>query len=43
MLGEGPHWDERSATLLYEDAVGCEIIRFDPQDKTEVEVVRFGI
>lgn len=43
VLGEGPHWDARSATLLYDDAHGYEIVRFDPETKTETEVIRLGI
>lgn len=40
LLGEGPHWDARSATLIYDDALGCEIIRFDPETKKETEIIR---
>lgn len=39
-LGEGPHWDHRSSTLLYDDAPKGEILRFDPHDKTETLVIR---
>ncbi|CAN8005138.1 unnamed protein product [Ixodes pacificus] len=35
VVGEGPHWDSRSSTLIYDDAKKCEIVRFDPQAKTE--------
>lgn len=43
LLGEGPHWDTRSATLIYDDAHNFEIIRFDPATKTETEVIRLGM
>ncbi|KAL1487208.1 hypothetical protein MTO96_046610 [Rhipicephalus appendiculatus] len=33
VLGEGPHWDERSGTLLYDNARGPEVIRYDPPDQ----------
>lgn len=39
-LGEGPHWDERSGTLLFVDGHGCQILRYDPESRTETEVVR---
>lgn len=41
-LGEGPHWDVRSATIVYVDALAFEVIRFDPQTQAEAEVVRLG-
>ncbi|KAH7973867.1 hypothetical protein HPB49_005964 [Dermacentor silvarum] len=41
-LGEGPHWDERSGTLLFVDGHGCQILRYDPESRTETEVVRLG-
>ncbi|KAL1443322.1 hypothetical protein MTO96_046015, partial [Rhipicephalus appendiculatus] len=40
ILGEGPHWDERSGTLLYDNARGPEVLRFDPQTKTETEILK---
>ncbi|CAN8001321.1 unnamed protein product [Ixodes hexagonus] len=40
VLGEGPHWDGRSCTLLYDDATKGEIMRFDPQLKTETDAIR---
>lgn len=40
VLGEGPHWDCRSSTLLYDDAQGFEIVRFDPEARKETEVIR---
>uniref|UniRef100_G3MNN5 SMP-30/Gluconolactonase/LRE-like region domain-containing protein n=1 Tax=Amblyomma maculatum TaxID=34609 RepID=G3MNN5_AMBMU len=40
ILGEGPHWDERSGTLLFDDAHAHEIVRYDPDTKTETEVIR---
>ncbi|KAH7976553.1 hypothetical protein HPB52_016118 [Rhipicephalus sanguineus] len=39
-LGEGPHWDERSGTLLFVDGHGCQIFRYDPESRSETEVVR---
>uniref|UniRef100_V5I3T2 Putative ca2+-binding protein regucalcin/smp30 n=1 Tax=Ixodes ricinus TaxID=34613 RepID=V5I3T2_IXORI len=38
-LGEGPHWDCRSSTLLYDDAQNGEIVRFDPQAGKETEII----
>ncbi|XP_042142554.1 putative sugar lactone lactonase YvrE isoform X2 [Ixodes scapularis] len=38
-LGEGPHWDCRSSTLLYVDATTGEIMRFDPLAKGETDVI----
>ncbi|KAM7282320.1 putative sugar lactone lactonase YvrE isoform X2 [Ixodes scapularis] len=38
-LGEGPHWDYRSSTLLYVDATTGEIMRFDPLAKGETDVI----
>lgn len=40
ILGEGPHWDERSGTLLYDDARGPEVVRYDPQTRTETEILK---
>ncbi|XP_040079640.2 regucalcin-like [Ixodes scapularis] len=39
-LGEAPHWDWRSSTLIYNDGKRGEIVRFDPQSKTETEIIR---
>ncbi|CAN7950152.1 unnamed protein product, partial [Ixodes pacificus] len=39
-LGEGPHWDWRSSTLIYNDGKRGEIVRFDPQSKRETEIIR---
>ncbi|KAM7295308.1 regucalcin-like [Ixodes scapularis] len=39
VLGEGPHWDHRSSTLLYDDAQNGEIVRFDPQAGKETEII----
>ncbi|CAN8005132.1 unnamed protein product, partial [Ixodes pacificus] len=39
VLGEGPHWDHRSSTLLYSDAQNGEIVRFDPQAGKETEII----
>ncbi|KAH7975622.1 hypothetical protein HPB52_003718 [Rhipicephalus sanguineus] len=30
LLGEGPHWDERSSTLLFVDCLGRQVVRYDP-------------
>uniref|UniRef100_A0A090XFF1 Putative ca2+-binding protein regucalcin/smp30 n=1 Tax=Ixodes ricinus TaxID=34613 RepID=A0A090XFF1_IXORI len=38
-LGEGPHWDYRSSTLLYVDATTGDIMRFDPLAKAETDVI----
>uniref|UniRef100_A0A1E1XES9 Putative ca2+-binding protein regucalcin/smp30 n=1 Tax=Amblyomma aureolatum TaxID=187763 RepID=A0A1E1XES9_9ACAR len=40
ILGEGPHWDERSGTLLFDDAHAHEVVRYDPHTRTETEVIR---
>ncbi|XP_077496453.1 regucalcin-like isoform X2 [Amblyomma americanum] len=40
LLGEGPHWDERSGTLLFDDAHAHEVVRYEPQTRTETEVIR---
>ncbi|KAH9363933.1 hypothetical protein HPB48_015048 [Haemaphysalis longicornis] len=40
ILGEGPHWDERSSTLIFEDVRGQEIVRYDPESRTETEVIK---
>lgn len=40
ILGEGPHWDERSGTLLFDDARGPEVVRYDPQSRTETEILK---
>lgn len=40
ILGEGPHWDERSSTLIFDDAHGHEIVRYDPESRTETEVIK---
>lgn len=42
VLGEGPHWDHRSSTLLYDDAQNGEIVRFDPQAGKETEIISLG-
>ncbi|KAG0443558.1 hypothetical protein HPB47_014783 [Ixodes persulcatus] len=42
VLGEGPHWDNRSSTLIYVDVLKREIVRFDPQTKTESVVSSQG-
>ncbi|CAN8001323.1 unnamed protein product [Ixodes hexagonus] len=39
VLGEGPHWDYRSSTLIYNDGKRGEIVRFDPQTRTETDVI----
>ncbi|KAL1446587.1 hypothetical protein MTO96_044541, partial [Rhipicephalus appendiculatus] len=39
-LGEGPHWDERSGTLLYDNVRAPEVIRYDPQTRTETEILK---
>ncbi|XP_077546390.1 regucalcin-like isoform X1 [Haemaphysalis longicornis] len=38
LLGEGPHWDGRSSTLVYVDGMGRDIVRYDPSTRTETEV-----
>ncbi|XP_029824621.4 regucalcin [Ixodes scapularis] len=38
-LGEAPHWDARTATLIYVDRTNSDIIRFDPETQEEVEVI----
>ncbi|XP_070377016.1 regucalcin-like [Dermacentor albipictus] len=40
LLGEGPHWDERSSTLLFVDCLGREVSRYDPTCGTETQVIR---
>nr|XP_054925278.1 regucalcin-like isoform X2 [Dermacentor andersoni] len=40
LLGEGPHWDERSSTLLFVDCLGREVSRYDPASGTETQVIR---
>ncbi|KAL3222605.1 hypothetical protein MRX96_028384 [Rhipicephalus microplus] len=40
ILGEGPHWDERSGTLLYDDARGPVVLRYDPKTKTDTEILK---
>ncbi|XP_037555389.2 regucalcin isoform X2 [Dermacentor silvarum] len=40
LLGEGPHWDERNSTLLMVDALGREVVRYDPSCGTESQVIR---
>lgn len=42
LLGEGPHWDTRTHTLLYDDANRFEIVRYDPELRTETVVARLG-
>lgn len=37
-LGEGPHWDERSGTLLFVDGHRGQIFRYDPQSGAETEL-----
>ncbi|CAN8005136.1 unnamed protein product, partial [Ixodes pacificus] len=41
-LGEAPHWDWRSSTLIYNDGKRGEIVRFDPQSKRETEIIRLA-
>ncbi|XP_077496162.1 regucalcin-like [Amblyomma americanum] len=40
LLGEGPHWDGRNSTLLHVDILGRELVRYDPQLRTETEVIK---
>ncbi|XP_077498194.1 regucalcin-like [Amblyomma americanum] len=40
LLGEGPHWDGRSSTLLHVDCLGRELVRYDPELRTETEVIK---
>ncbi|KAH7975620.1 hypothetical protein HPB52_003716 [Rhipicephalus sanguineus] len=39
LLGEGPHWDERSSTLLFVDCLGREVVRYDPASGLETQVI----
>ncbi|CAN8001325.1 unnamed protein product [Ixodes hexagonus] len=41
-LGKAPHWDDRSATLIYVDGINSEVIRFDPEAQEETEVINVG-
>nr|XP_037271010.1 regucalcin-like [Rhipicephalus microplus] len=38
LLGEGPHWDKRSSTLLYVDCLGREVVRYDPSSSLDPQV-----
>lgn len=40
ILGEGPHWDASTGTLIFDDAVGQEVLRYDPKTGTETEAFR---
>ncbi|KAH6921949.1 hypothetical protein HPB50_006867 [Hyalomma asiaticum] len=39
LLGEGPHWDERSSTLLFVDCLGREVVRYDPAYGMETQII----
>ncbi|XP_075730112.1 regucalcin [Rhipicephalus microplus] len=39
LLGEGPHWDERSSTLLFVDCLGQEVVRYDHASGLETQVI----
>ncbi|XP_037498910.1 regucalcin [Rhipicephalus sanguineus] len=38
LLGEGPHWDERSSTLLFVDCLGRQVVRYDPASGLDTQV-----
>ncbi|XP_064487166.1 regucalcin-like [Ornithodoros turicata] len=41
-LGEGPHWDASTGTLIYDDANAHQVLRYDPKTGAETEVFDLG-
>lgn len=40
-IGEGPHWDDQSQTLLLVDIPNCQVLRYNPTTKeTKTTIVK---